>query len=66
MVRLPAARKRRFMRARFGIASLVLIAGMLLPLPAESRDLMPQKKQEVTQFGELDIPPLDQIGRAHV
>ncbi len=60
MIRLTARRDRRFEGALFGIATLALVVGLLLPLPAESRDLMLQKKQEVTQFGDIDIPPLDQ------
>jgi len=37
------------------------LVSLLAFLPkAESRDLMPQKEQEVTQFGEIDVRPFDQ------
>ncbi len=58
MVGLNAFLGIRGRRAIVGVASFLFIGALCTP--AGARDLMPQKKQEVTQFGELDIPPLDQ------
>lgn len=42
------------------MAACCFSLGLMVSAAWSARDLLPQKEQEVTQFGELHIPPLDQ------
>lgn len=50
------------LRLGFYFLCIICSLGVLLTTsPASAlREMLPQKEQEVTQFGELDVPPLDQ------
>ena len=51
----------RTLRTAVGLLVVCSVGiGLVLPSAWALRELLPQKEQEVTQFGDLDIPPLDQ------
>ncbi len=55
--------ERRCQRGQAGIVLAVLVLVLASPpllMPSEARDLLPQKEQEVTQFGEIHVPAFDQ------
>lgn len=60
MVRVISGEHCRACLCGWLLVLVVMLAATIVP-QSEARDLMPQKEQEVTQFGDIHIPPLDQV-----